>query len=49
MTVFVVTVDGWDVVDTMGVFSTLEKAEKFVASLDEEDRTNADITPYEVV
>lgn len=56
MTVFIVTVKAderwgsqWDDVETVGVFSTREKAEAFVDTLDKVDRINAEITSFVVV
>jgi len=46
--VFVVTVTEWEDTVTMGVFSTREKAEAFVSTLDEEDRLGSDVTEWVV-
>ena len=47
--VFVVTVNVWDDVETVGVFSTREKAEAFVSTMEEVDRINSEITEFAVV
>lgn len=49
MTVFIVNVHDFDVTETMGVFSTRENAEAFVATLDEIERINAEISAWVVV
>ena len=49
MTVYIVMVEGWDEDVFAGVFSTREKAEKYINTLDDSDRDFAEITPYEVV
>jgi hypothetical protein len=49
MTVFIVTVKAWDDVETVGVFSTREKAEAFVSTLEKTDRINSEITSFVVV
>jgi hypothetical protein len=56
MTVFIVTVKAWDDtegqadrVETVGVFSTRERAEAFVSALDKVDRINSEITSFVVV
>jgi len=46
--VFVVTVEEWEDTVTMGVFSTREKAEKFVTTLDDSDREFAEVTEWVV-
>jgi len=47
--VFVLTVKVWDDVETVGVFSTREKAEAFVSTMEEVDRINSEITEFAVV
>ena len=49
MTVFIVTVKVWDDVETVGVFSTREKAEAFVSTMERVDRINSEITSFVVV
>ena len=49
MTVFIVTVKVWDDVETLGVFSTREKAEAFVSTMEKVDRINSEITSFVVV
>lgn len=46
--VFVVTVNVWDDVETVGVFSTREKAEAFVSTMEEVDRINSEVTEWTV-
>jgi hypothetical protein len=48
MTVFIVTVTHWEDAETVGVFSTLENAEVFVATLGETDRINVQIAEWAV-
>ena len=45
-TVFIVTVKVWDDTDIMGVFSTREKAEAYIATLKETDRFNSELTEW---
>jgi hypothetical protein len=49
MTVFIVTVNLWEATETLGVFSTREKAEAFVSTMEESERINSHITPFVVV
>ena len=46
MTVFIVTVKVWDDTEIMGVFSTREKAEAYIATLEETHRINSEITEW---
>lgn len=49
MTVFVVTLRGWDDTEVVGVFSSEDKAKAFIKTLDSDDRANSDIFKFAVV